>query len=150
VPLVVVCAWAEALDAAPRPVARGRRPVVTEGLVGMVASVVACEEANADVGDILEAARRNSDITYSSNARNLKRMQAGDYSMGSQQTSTTERALKRRAVMACKSPKVLKATTYAGEADCTKSVLGGDADPVLAALDRLGDDCKVDATHVCM
>jgi len=71
--------------------------------------------------------------------------------MGSKQTSTSERGTKRRAAMACKSPKALKeAGVYADEAACTRDVLAGNSEPMLDALDRLGDQCKVDATHVCL
>lgn len=62
----------------------------------------------------------------------------------------TERGLKRRAAMACKSPKALREAAYAGEAVCTRDVLEGNSGPILEALKRLGSDCKVDATHVCL
>ena len=104
----------------------------------------------ASVGDIFEAAKRSNEITYSSNAKNMQRMQQGDYSMGSKQTSTNERGLKRRAALACKSSKALKEAKYKNEGDCTRDVLAGTIDPMLKALDRLGDECKVDATHVCL
>ncbi|KAJ1386959.1 hypothetical protein B484DRAFT_8730 [Ochromonadaceae sp. CCMP2298] len=54
--------------------------------------------AQADIGDILNAAARNSEISYSSNARNMGRLGAGDASGGSLYTSTSPAAQKRRAV----------------------------------------------------
>mmetsp|Transcript_6220 Transcript_6220/g.26057 ORF Transcript_6220/g.26057 Transcript_6220/m.26057 type:complete len:197 (+) Transcript_6220:48-638(+) len=113
---------------------------------------VGAAPAAADVGDVWAAAVRNNDVTYSQNGKNIQRMSRGDYSMGSRQTSTSERGLKRRAAMACKSPKALKeAGTYGGsESACTRDVLEGRTEAILAALDRLGDECKVDATHVCL
>ena len=64
-------------------------------------------------------------------------------------TSTSERAQKRRAAAACKSPKALREASIANEAECTKRVLGGDTQVMLSALERLGPACKADATHVC-
>jgi hypothetical protein len=101
------------------------------------------------VGDVLSAAQRASKVTYSSNAKNFARMGDGDYSMGRKDTSTSERAQKRRAAAACKSPKALREASIANEAECTKRVLGGDTQVMLSALERLGPACKADATHVC-
>ena len=101
------------------------------------------------VGDVLSAAQRASKVTYSSNAKNFARMGDGDYTMGRRDTSTSERALKRRAAAACKSPKALREAAIESEAACTKRVLEGDTQVMLSALERLGSACKADATHVC-
>ena len=106
--------------------------------------------APADVGDILAGAVRANEITYSQNGKNLQRMGAGDYTMGTKLTSTEPRALKRRATAACKSSKVLAKLGAADEKACTVRVLDGDVASVIGALDALGDECKVDATHVCL
>ena len=52
--------------------------------------------------DVIDAAIKNSQITYSNNAKNMVRMSQGDYSQGSRDTSTTDRALKRKAAAICK------------------------------------------------
>lgn len=52
--------------------------------------------------DAIDAAVKNSQITYSNNAKNMARMSQGDYSQGSRDTSTTDRALKRKAAVICK------------------------------------------------
>ena len=44
--------------------------------------------------------------SYSNNVRNFERMSQGDYSMGSKDISTSERAQKRRAMAGCKKPEV--------------------------------------------
>ena len=88
-------------------------------------------------------------VTYSQNGKNFARMAEGDSSMGSKYTSTEPRALKRKAAMACKSPKVIEKLST-DEKQCTMNVLNGESEPVLAALDALGDACQVDATHVCL
>lgn len=111
--------------------------------------------ALAGVVDVFSAAGRANEVTYSNNGKNLARMATGDYTMGTKLTSTSERGLKRRAIAACKSPKVLaaireSATMPVDEAACTRFALDGDTAPILAALEQLGDQCKVDATHVCL
>jgi len=107
--------------------------------------------ALAGVNDIFEAAIRENDKTYSQNGKNIQRMQRGDFSMGAKQTSSSEKGLKRRAALACKSPKALKEVEiYPDEAACARDVLNGRIEPMLNALHRLGDSCKVDATHVCL
>lgn len=104
--------------------------------------------AVADVGDIFEAARRNNEITYSQNGKNIQRMQRGDYSMGSKQSSNSPSGRKRRAALACKS-RALKASSYSSESQCTRDVLDGNEGEILRALESTSD-CKVDATHVCI
>jgi len=131
---------------------RGARSLGTSTRRAVLGSLaLAPVAAKGDVGDILDAAKRNSEKTYSNNARNIQRIQQGDYSQGAKQTSTSERGLRRRAALACKSPKALKASNYDSEADCTRAVLAGEGTQImLDALDNLGDDCKVDPTHVCL
>lgn len=46
-------------------------------------SILDPDAARAGVGDILDAAVRNNEITYSQNGKNFQRMSRGDYSMGS-------------------------------------------------------------------
>ena len=52
--------------------------------------------------DAIDAALKNSQITYSNNAKNFARMSQGDYSQGSKDTSTSDRAVKRKAAALCK------------------------------------------------
>lgn len=115
----------------------------------LLSPLVAPLAAQAGVGDIIEASQRASMVTYSQNGKNFARMAEGDSSMGSKYTSTEPRALKRKAAMACKSPKVIEKLST-DEKQCTMNVLNGELEPVLAALDALGDACQVDATHVCL
>ena len=108
--------------------------------------------AYAGIADQLEAASRASEITYSQNGKNFARMAAGDNSMGSKKNTSLEpRAMKRRATMGCKSGKVLAQARFADEKSCTVAVLDGPGvQRVVDALDALGDECSVDATHVCL
>ena len=84
--------------------------------------------------------------------KNFARMAAGDNSMGSKKNTSLEpRAMKRRATMGCKSGKVLAQARFADEKSCTVAVLDGPGvQRVVDALDALGDECSVDATHVCL
>ena len=131
-----------------------RRGVLARALLvapgAALAGVVA--PANAGIADQLEAASRASEITYSQNGRNFARMAAGDNSMGAKKNTSLEpRAMKRRATMGCKSGKVLAQAKFADEKACTVAVLDGPGvQRVVDALDALGDDCLVDATHVCL
>ena len=129
---------------APRILAR--RGVLAQSLL-----FVPCV-ANAGIADQLEAASRASEITYSQNGKNFARMAAGDNSMGSKKNTSLEpRAMKRRATMGCKSGKVLAQARFADEKSCTVAVLDGPGvQRVVDALDALGDECQVDATHVCL
>ena len=79
-------------------------------------------------------------------------MAAGDNSMGSKKNTSLEpRAMKRRATMGCKSGKVLAQARFADEKSCTVAVLDGPGvQRVVDALDTLGAECQVDATHVCL
>lgn len=153
--LVLVLAVASGITVGSRrPAALARRHASTALALGVLGAM-GTAPAYGGVLDILEGASRANEITYSQNGKNLQRMGRGDYTMGSVQSSTTPKALKRRATMACKSPKVLAelAGADAGldEKTCTISVLDGEGiDRVLAALAALGSECNVDATHVCL
>ncbi|KAH8057630.1 hypothetical protein JL722_6717 [Aureococcus anophagefferens] len=134
----------------PQPTPLPSRTPFARALSSAVALVLCASPtaAPADVGDILAGAVRANEITYSQNGKNLQRMGAGDYTMGTKLTSTEPRALKRRATAACKSSKVLAKLGAADEKACTVRVLDGDVASVIGALDALGDECKVDATHM--
>jgi len=97
--------------------------------------------ARADVGDVLSAAVRNSEITYSTNAKNMNRLSAGDASGGSQYSNypKTAAAAKRRAMLGCKVDLARIEAGEVGEKDCNLRVMGGDTDFMLEALRRL--DC---------
>ena len=133
-----------------------RRGVLARALLvapgAALAGVVAPGAANAGIADQLEAASRASEITYSQNGRNMARMAAGDNSMGAKKNTSLEpRAMKRRAAMGCKSGKVLAQARFADEKACTVAVLDGPGvQRVVDALDALGDECLIDATHVCL
>mmetsp|Transcript_2138 Transcript_2138/g.4938 ORF Transcript_2138/g.4938 Transcript_2138/m.4938 type:complete len:160 (-) Transcript_2138:35-514(-) len=141
------------LDAARTTLAR--RGVLARALAApaaALAGVLAPGAANAGIADQLEAASRASEITYSQNGKNFARMAAGDNSMGSKKNTSLEpRAMKRRATMGCKSGKVLAQARFADEKSCTVAVLDGPGvQRVVDALDTLGAECQVDATHVCL
>jgi hypothetical protein len=141
------------LDAARTTLAR--RGVLARALAApaaALAGVMGPGAANAGIADQLEAASRASEITYSQNGKNFARMAAGDNSMGSKKNTSLEpRAMKRRAAMGCKSGKVLAQARFADEKSCTVAVLDGPGvQRVVDALDALGDECLVDATHVCL
>ena len=133
-----------------------RRGVLARALLvapgAALAGVVAPGAANAGIADQLEAASRASEITYSQNGRNFARMAAGDNSMGAKKNTSLEpRAMKRRATMGCKSGKVLAQAKFADEKACTVAVLDGPGvQRVVDALDTLGAECLIDATHVCL
>jgi len=145
--LIGVCLLpAHCLDARPRPKSLARRGLVAHSLL-----VVAPGAAFAGIVEQLEAASRASEITYSQNGKNLTRMSAGDNSMGSKKNTSLEpRAMKRRATAGCKSGTVLAQANFVDEKSCTVAVLDGPGvQQVVDALDALGDECLVDATHVC-
>ena len=150
---MLLIAAASGLDA-PRVFAR--RGVLARALLvapgAALAGVVAPGAANAGIADQLEAASRASEITYSQNGKNMARMAAGDNSMGAKKNTSLEpRAMKRRATMGCKSGKVLAQARFADEKACTVAVLDGPGvQRVVDALDALGDECLIDATHVCL
>jgi hypothetical protein len=86
--------------------------------------------SHADVLDVLQAASRNSEITYSANAKNFARLGSGDASAGSKFASKSPKAAMRRAVQGCKSGEPIR--REAGEENekaCITRLLdnGGDA-----------------------
>lgn len=143
--LIGVCLLpAHCLDVRPKSLVR-------RGLVAHSLLFVAPGAAFAGIVEQLEAASRASEITYSQNGKNLARMSAGDNSMGSKKNTSLEpRAMKRRATAGCKSGKVLAQANFVDEKSCTVAVLDGSGvQQVVDALDALGDECLVNATHVC-
>eukprot|EP00591_Stephanopyxis_turris_P001319 CAMPEP_0195527576 /NCGR_PEP_ID=MMETSP0794_2-20130614/29345_1 /TAXON_ID=515487 /ORGANISM="Stephanopyxis turris, Strain CCMP 815" /LENGTH=144 /DNA_ID=CAMNT_0040658519 /DNA_START=233 /DNA_END=667 /DNA_ORIENTATION=+ len=99
--------------------------------------------ANAAVSDILSAAAKNSEITYSSNAKNLNRVSMGDGSGGSVYDNSPKNpaAARRRAMTGCK---IDSARREAGqgkmsERDCNLKVMDGDYEFMLEAMRKL--DC---------
>ena len=143
--LILLPVASHCLDARPRSLVR--RGVLAQSLL-----FVAPGAAVAGIADQLEAASRASEITYSQNGKNFARMAAGDNSMGAKKNTSLEpRAMKRRATMGCKSGKVLAQARFADEKACTVAVLDGPGvQRVVDALDALGGECLVDATHVCL
>ena len=91
----------------------------------------------------------NALTSYSSNARNMERLNAGDASGGGvfDNNPRTESGRKRRAMTGCKnsvareeaSETVLNLSKTISEKDCNIRVLGGDSDFMLEALRNL--DC---------
>ena len=87
---------------------------------------------------------------YSQNGKNMAAWRQSDNSRV-KNTSLEPRAMKRRATMGCKSGKVLAQARFADEKACTVAVLDGPGvQRVVDALDALGDECLIDATHVCL
>lgn len=65
------------------------RNVVVHSLGAVsLCSVLEADTARAGVSDILDAAVRNNEVTYSQNGKNFQRMSRGDYSMGSASDAT--------------------------------------------------------------
>ena len=86
--------------------------------------------------DALAAALKASQITYSNNAKNIERMSKGDYSMGSKQTSQTERSKKRIATAACKNG-AFRSFAKVSEKQCNNRVFDNDYKWVLEGLDAM-------------
>jgi hypothetical protein len=86
--------------------------------------------------DALAAALKASQKTYSNNAKNIERMSKGDYSMGSKQTSQTERAKKRIATAACKNG-AFRSYAKVSEKQCNNRVFDNDYKWVLEGLDEM-------------
>ena len=86
--------------------------------------------------DSLAAALKASSKTYSNNAKNFERMSKGDYSMGSKQTSQTERAKKRIATAACKNG-AFRSFAKVTEIQCNNRVFDNDYKWVLEGLDAM-------------
>lgn len=79
--------------------------------------------------------------SYSQNARNLERLNAGDASAGSvyDNDPKTEAARKRRAMTGCKVSSARRVAMSGSEKDCNMRVLSGDVEFMLEALRQL--DC---------
>ena len=86
--------------------------------------------------------------SYSSNARNMERMNTGDMSGGSTYDNDpkTEAGRKRRAMVGCKSPVAREEMSQSSlnnnpvsEKDCNQMVMAGQTDFMLQALQKL--DC---------
>ena len=92
--------------------------------------------------DALEAAvKSNQQKSYSNNAKNLERMSQGDYSMGSKQTSTSERSKKIIAVAACKNGQ-FRSFTKVSEKECNNKVFDNDYAWVLDGLEKMEAENK--------
>lgn len=87
--------------------------------------------------DSLTAAMKASSKTYSNNAKNMERISKGDYSMGSKQTSTSDKAKKRIAANACKSNGEFRNYAKVSEKQCNNRVFENDYQWVITALDEL-------------
>lgn len=89
---------------------------------------LAIPDASADVGNILSAGLKNSQITYSSNAKNLNRINSGDLSGGSKYSTDpgamSPAAAKRRAMLGCKIDTIRKITGVEDEKECNVRVMG--------------------------
>jgi hypothetical protein len=75
--------------------------------------------------DAIDAALRNSQISYSNNAKNFARLSVGDYSQGFKDVSMSPAAKKRRAVKGCKTAG-LRAQSGLSERDCIQRTFNGD------------------------
>ena len=94
-------------------------------------------KSESAITDALEAAvKSNQQKSYSNNAKNLERMSQGDYSMGSKQTSTSERSKKRIAVAACKNGQ-FRSFTKVSEKECNNKVFDNDYAWVLDGLEKM-------------
>lgn len=89
----------------------------------------------------------NALASYSSNARNMERINSGDFSGGSvyDNNPTTDAGKKRRAMVGCKTESSRRETaklldrTSLSEQECNKLMMGGETEPMLQALRNL--DC---------
>ena len=99
-------------------------------ITSIVASVCLpiCSNSLIATANPIEAALKNSEITYSNNARNLKRISEGDFSQGRKDLSKSERAFKRRVVEVCKSSTLRAKYVGGSESDCILKSMGSTAD----------------------
>ena len=94
-------------------------------------------------------------VSYSSNARNLERINSGDFSGGStyDNNPNTDAGKKRRAMVGCKSSVAREEAAEAlggkvlSEKDCNQQVLGGKSEFMLQALRNL--DCPSSPYGIC-
>jgi hypothetical protein len=91
---------------------------------------------DSQLTDSLAAALKANSKTYSNNAKNLERMSKGDYTMGSKQTSQTDRAKKRIATAACKNG-AFRSYAKVSELQCNNRVFDNDYKWVLEGLDAM-------------
>ena len=108
----------------------------------LVASTLAFSLSSGALAlDAIDAAFKNSQITYSNNAKNFARMGQGDYTMGQRDVSQSDRAKKRRAMKFCKnaSYRSLAVKDGVNEKDCSQRVLVGDMQFI---LDAVGNDAE--------
>lgn len=96
---------------------------VTASIVGL--SITGALLQPVDAIDAIDAAFRNSEITYSNNAKNFARMGQGDFSQGSKDISQSPAALKRRAVKGCKTES-LRSKSGLSEIECMDKAMNGD------------------------
>lgn len=95
---------------------------VTASIVSLSISGTPLHPAGAI--DAIDAALRNSEITYSNNAKNFARMGQGDFSQGSKDVSQSPAALKRRAVKGCKTES-LRSKSGLSEIECMDKAMNG-------------------------
>eukprot|EP00592_Proboscia_alata_P012115 CAMPEP_0194385818 /NCGR_PEP_ID=MMETSP0174-20130528/82662_1 /TAXON_ID=216777 /ORGANISM="Proboscia alata, Strain PI-D3" /LENGTH=190 /DNA_ID=CAMNT_0039174329 /DNA_START=236 /DNA_END=808 /DNA_ORIENTATION=- len=96
---------------------------------------------SAGTTDIIGASLRNSQISYSNNAKNINRLAEGDSSGGSlyNNNPSSPSARKRRAMLGCKINSVRDKAAKGSERECNLSVMDGGAEKVLKAMQDL--DC---------
>mmetsp|Transcript_26560 Transcript_26560/g.41198 ORF Transcript_26560/g.41198 Transcript_26560/m.41198 type:complete len:216 (-) Transcript_26560:4275-4922(-) len=118
----------------------GWKNVISALTIAAFVFMTSASASNADVGDIFSAAARNSEISYSSNAKNLNRLSTGDASGGSvyNNSPSSTAAAKRRALTGCKSD-LARREAGIGERECNLRVFDGDTDFMLEILRKL--DC---------
>lgn len=124
-------------------VASQRRRGITTFLIPALITTLLSQQpevSNAGVTDILSSAAKNSEITYSTNAKNFNRLGTGDASGGSAYNNnpSSPTAAKRRAMVGCKD-KLARGEAGTGERECNLRVMNGDYEFMLQALQKL--DC---------
>lgn len=95
----------------------------TATIIGL--SIDGCNVSQVNAIDAIDAAIRNSAITYSNNAKNFERMGKGDYTQGARDISKAPAALKRRAVKGCKT-EYLRSKSGLTEIECMDKTMNGD------------------------
>jgi len=130
-------------DNAVENVASQRRRSISTFLIPALITTLSSqpEVSNAGVSDILSSAAKNSEITYSTNAKNFNRLSTGDASGGSAYNNnpSSPPAAKRRAMVGCKDRLAREEAGIDGERECNLRVMSGDYEFMLEALQKL--DC---------
>lgn len=90
--------------------------------------------AHAGIDAIDGAINSMTSKSYSTNAKNFERMANGDFTMGFQETSNSDRALKRRAAASCKKGVGINVLVDS-EKSCMKRVMDNDMVFIKAVLD---------------